>query len=256
MVSICKRYARAGAPVLIAAAGAFASIGAQATVFDLHYTGWFGTVEALNLQSDSAPTYFDEATPFSMMARFDDASPNMAPPSPPAPPPFAGFRAYAPTSMSFDVGGMHFTVNDVDNPLLSVSIFDQNSFMPGRYAIGFIVDPATDGAGIVGDFQSASPDFVVSDLKPTTFGDFAGAGHSSGACISGMPPNCEHHVTPVVLRDAGNVAWNLTLAFYSQDYPQEGLNTAVLSAVPEPSTYALMLAGLGALGGVARQRRR
>lgn len=256
MVSICKRHGRIGAPALIAAASVFASINAQATVFDLHYTGWFGTAEALNLQSDSSPTYFDQATSFSMMARFDDASPNLAPPSPPAPPPFAGFRAYAPISMSIDVAGMHFTVNDTDNPLLSVSIFDQNSFRPGRYAAGFIVDPGTDGAGIVGDFKSASPDFVVSDLKPTTFGDFVGAGHSSGTCSSGMPPNCPHNVTPVVLRDAGNVAWNLTLAFYEQDYPQEGLNTAVLSAVPEPSTYALILAGLSALGWAARQRRR
>lgn len=245
-----------GSSALVAAAGAFACFGAQATVFDLHYTGWFDTVEALNLQSDANPTFFDEATSFSLMARFDDASPNLAPPSPPAPPPFAGFRAYAPMSMSIDVAGMHFTVNDVDNPLLSVSIFDRNSFTPGRYAVGFIVDPATDGAGIIGDFMSASPDFVVSDLKPTTFGDFAGAGHSSGTCITGMPPNCPHNVTPVVLRDAGNVAWNLTLAFYSKDYPQEGLNTAVLAAVPEPSTYALMLAGLGALGWAARQRRR
>lgn len=250
------RSCRIGTTALIAAAGACASFGAQATVFDLHYTGWFGTAEALNLQSDATATYFDAPTSFSLLARFDDASPNMAPPSPPAPPPFAGFRAYAPISMSIDVAGMHFTLNDADNPLLSVSIFDRNSFTPGRYAVGFIVDPATDGAGIIGDFKSASPDYVVSDLKPTTFGDFAGAGHSSGTCISGFPPDCDHHVTPVVLRDAGNTAWNLTLAFYSQDYPEQGLNTAVLAAVPEPSTYALMLAGIGAFGWLARRQRR
>ena len=117
--------------MLVAAACLLAASDAQATVFDLHYTGWLSTDEALNLRSDAAPTYFDEATSFSLMARFDDASPNMAPPSPPAPPPFAGFRAYAPISMSIDVGGMHFTVNDTDNPLLSVSIFDENSFTPG-----------------------------------------------------------------------------------------------------------------------------
>ncbi len=248
--------ARFGSSALIAAASLLTASGAKAAVFDLHYTGWLSTDEALNLKSDSDPTYFTEATSFSLWARFDDASPNMAPPSPPFPPPFAGFRAYAPISMSIDVAGMHFSVSDADNPLLSVSIFDQNSFIPGRYAIGFIVDPATDGAGIVGDFKSASPDFVVSDLKPTTFGDFAGSGHSSGTCISGMPPNCPHNVTPLVLRDAGNAAWNLTLASYEQDYPDQGLNTAVLSAVPEPSTTALMLGGLLALGGLARRQQR
>lgn len=252
----CKLRGPTGASALIAAAGALTSFSAQATVFDFHYTGWLGTVEALNLQSDANPTFFGEATSFSLLARFDDASPNMAPHSPPAPPPFAGFRAYAPTSMSIDVAGMHFTVNGTDNPLLSISIFDRNSFDPGHYAAGFIVDPVTDGAGIVGDFMSASPDFVASALTSTTFGSFVGAGHSSGTCISGMPPDCPHNVTPIVLRDAANVAWNLTLASYEQDYPDQGLNTAVLSAVPEPASYALMLAGMGALGWLAQRRRR
>jgi len=44
-------------------------------------------------------------------------------------------------------------------------------------------------------------------------------------------------------------------AEYSQTIDLDGLDTVVLSAIPEPETYALMLAGLGAIGLAARRRR-
>jgi hypothetical protein len=126
-----------------------------------------------------------------------------------------------------------------------------------------IANPLADGAGIVGDFVSASPDFIVDALTPTTFTDYYGVGHGSGPCISSNPPTCPHLDTPRVLRDGSNVAWNLTLGNYEEDYPSAHIpgamvgarNTAVITAVPEPATVALMLAGLAGVGATVRARR-
>jgi hypothetical protein len=69
-----------------------------------------------------------------------------------------------------------------------------------------------------------------------------------------------------VLRDSSNVAWNLTLGNYEEDYPAlhpgsgvtvvGPLNTAVITArcVPEPATVGLMLAGLAGIGTRVRAR--
>jgi Protein of unknown function (DUF642)/PEP-CTERM motif len=49
-----------------------------------------------------------------------------------------------------------------------------------------------------------------------------------------------------------------SLGTYGVSYPQiDNISvTAVAAAVPEPETYALMLAGLGVVGGMARRRRK
>ena len=45
-------------------------------------------------------------------------------------------------------------------PGLTVAIFDTTQvFGPGHYAAGFIAQPLPDGAGIVGDFQTANPPY-------------------------------------------------------------------------------------------------
>lgn len=243
--------------LLAAAALVTSSCVANAVPFELAYSGYFNTNEALNLASGPSLTFFTALTPFTIIARFDDSSPNLAPHSPPAPPPFAGYRAYAPTSMTIDLGTFgHFTVNSIDNPGLTVSIFDQHSFDPGRYAVGIIVNAPADGAGIIGDFSSASPSFVASSLTSTVFGDYNGVGHSSGVCMSGTAPDCDHFVTPLVLRGLENAAWNLTLANYEVNPPDQPLNRASITAVPEPSIFGLMLASTGLLAWGARSRRR
>jgi len=119
--------------------------------------------------------------------------------------------------------------------------------------VGIIVDAVQEGAGIIGDFRSAAPNFTVDALVPTEFTSFRGVGHSSGACSSGTPPNCPHLVTPLVLRDASNVAWNLTLANYVMDPPDQPVNIAQITAVPEPASSLLILAGLGVVGLRARR---
>ena len=228
----------------------------QAAPYELIYEGFFTTAEALNPASSASPIYFAGTNAFKINARFDDSSPNLAP-APPLPPPnpFDGFRAYAPSSMTLEAAGQVFSVSSADNPGLSVSIFDQNSFDPGFYGVGIIVDAVQDGAGIIGDFGSALPNFSVGALVPTEFKDYRGVGHSSGACISGIPPNCPHLVTPIVLRDASNTAWNLTLANYEMDPPDQPVNLARIVAVPEPASNLLIVAGLGMLGLAMRARR-
>lgn len=236
------------------------TVGVQAAPFELVYTGAFRTDEALNVATASSSSYFARATPFTIHALFDDASPNL---TSNVGGPFSGFRAYAPSSATIDIAGVRYGLDSIlANPFagVAVAIFDQNSFTPGFYGVGLIADPVNDGASIVGDFASASPNFTVAALTPTTFGDFRGAGHSSGACSSGVAPACPHLVTPWVLHDSSNVAYNLMLGNYSEDYPVAHtpgamvgpLNTAKILAastppptpVPKPSSYSLLLVGL------------
>src|SRR5947209_4731465 len=101
---------------------------AQAAPFELIYNGSFNNQDALNLVSQSSPTYFTGNTPFTIRAWFDTSSPNLAPP-------FEGFRAYSPSLVTIDIGSQTYTMdNFTTNPTAgaTVAIFDQNSFTPGR----------------------------------------------------------------------------------------------------------------------------
>ncbi|MFL6465938.1 MAG: hypothetical protein ACJ73N_16205 [Bryobacteraceae bacterium] len=118
-----------------------ASKDAQAAPFELIYSGSFNTQNALNLASQSNPTYFTEYTSFTLRAFFDTSSPNLAPPSPPLPPPFAGFRSYAPSLVTIDIGNQIYTVDSITTNAtagVAVAIFDRNAFFPGRYGIGIL----------------------------------------------------------------------------------------------------------------------
>lgn len=239
-------------------AGAFliAASATQATPLALVYTGTFNTDEALNPASAGTPTRFAATTPFTIRALFDDSTPNLAPP---LGGPFDGFRAYAPSSVTIAVGAATYGVETIVNNTVTgvaVAVFDRNSFDPGHYAVGLFADPVHDGAGIVGDFTSASPDFTAAALTPTVFMGFFGVGHASGVCLSGNAPNCLHAITPWVLYDSSGAAWNLTLANFEADYPVAhtpgapltALDTAQITAVPEPGSAALVLTSLLALG--------
>jgi PEP-CTERM motif len=229
----------------------------QATSLELIYNGFFNSQNALNPASQANPTFFTGATAFTIRAWFDTDSPNLAPPSPPAPPPFAGFRAYSPSLATIEVGGQTYTIeNFTTNPTagLTVAIFDNNSFTPGRYGIGILQQPPLDGAGIVADFSGASPAFTANAVTATTFTGYNGVGFGSGVCLQGTGGNCQlNAITPFVLHNGANQTWNLTLGNYEEVYPGGAdagnpgipgpLNQVELVAVPEPGT-------LGALGGL------
>lgn len=234
-----------------------AACNVHAAPYELIYSGTFSTSEALNLASAGSASNFAAPTAFTYHALFDDSTPNLAPTFGG---PFNGFRAYAPSSVTINIAGTPFTVDPAT--AVTVAIFDRASFDPGHYAIGLIVDPVHDGAGIVGDFASASPDYTAAALTPTVFGDFYGVGHASGLCLSGSPPACPHAVTPWLLRDSSNVAHLLTLGSFELDYPiahtpgagLTSLETAQILAVPEPASAGLMLGGLVGLSVAMRRK--
>ena len=229
----------------------------------------FNNQNALNPISQSTPTYFSVDTPFTINAWFDTSSANYAPSSPPAPRPFAGFRAYAPSLATMTIGSSSYSIDSITtnpNAGITVAIFDQTSFTPGRYGVGILAQPAQDGAGITGDWQSASTDFSVGALTSTVFQNYWGVGYGSGVCVSGTSgASClQNAITPIVLRDSSNNAYALTLGNFEQDYPAlhdptsstsvGPLNEAALIATPEPATWALAVAGVALIASVARKR--
>ncbi len=259
--------------LLVTAAGVLGAVcvagHVQAASFELIYNGVFNTQDALNLASQTTPTFFTSSTPFTIRAWFDSSSPNLAPPLPP-PTPFAGFRAYSPSLAAIDIAGQTYTFDTfTTNPTagLTVAIFDQNSFTPGRYAVGILQQPPQDGAGIIGDFSGASPNFTVDAQVATTFTGYNGVGYSSGVCLQGTGGNCQlAAITPFVLHSSTNQTFALTLGNYEEAYTGGSdvgtpgripgpLNTAQLVAVPEPGTWAGAGAALAFLFGLARRKR-
>lgn len=237
----------------VALGAALVSLPAGAAPFELIYTGAFGSGDALGLASAPSPTPFAATTPFTLRASFDSSSPNLV-----AGLPFPGFAAYAPSSVTLTFGGTTYrVVGAAENPAagVSVALFDPgNVFIPGRYAVGVIVDPVRDGAGIVGDWSSASPGYSVSSLVPTVWQDYNGAGFSSGVgCATGGV--CT--VAPLVLSDAAGLVYGLTLGTREEEFSQGApLHTARLAAVPLPGTLGLTAAAAAMLALVRRPDRR
>jgi hypothetical protein len=268
-----KSFCGAGRKALCVLAGAIAftlvSDHAKAASFELIYSGSFNNQDALNLASESTRTFFSGDTPFTIRAFFDTSTPNLAPAVPNSP--FVGFHAYAPSLATIEIGGLTYTMDTFStNPIagVTVAIFDQNSFTPGRYAVGILQQPPQDGAGIIGDFTGASPNFTVNNLtSTTTFTGFAGVGYGSGVCTEGSGANCQQHaVTPFVLHGGANQTYALTLGNYNAAYAggpdagtrplSTGLNQAQLVATPEPGTLGAVGLALAAALGLARRRRK
>ena len=237
---------------------------ARAAQLELTYSGVFNSQNALNPASQSSPSYFTLPTAFTINAWFDTSNPNLAPP---IQGPFAGFRAYDPSSAIITIGGMIYSIETIGaDPVsgISVAIFDQNSFTPGHYGVGILQNPPQDGAGIIGDFLSSSPNFTAAKITPTTFGGYWGVGYGSGICLQGTGGNCSvNAVTPLILQDVEGMKFNLTLGNYNEDYPVAhspstpvgALNSASLTATPEPGTCALAGLAFAAMIGFAKRRR-
>lgn len=241
---------------------------AQATPYQFTLNGWFTPGTTIG----SGPA-FNADTPFTIIAIFDDTTTNLVAGS--FPPSF-GFVAYIPSSMTLLTGGNSYVVQPYDIVThlgATVALFDTHQpFTPGRIAAGILQDPVADGTGIIADFLADGP-FVAKSLAPTTFGtaSYFGTGFSSGACASNCrKANQVDLVTPLPMTFGGQAA-DLTLSSLSVTYvthagdPSAEPGPATLNqwsallgnagAVPEPTTWALLVLGFGAVGVVARRSR-
>jgi hypothetical protein len=283
-----KKTVRRGLAVATISVGlsAVLALPAQAAKFELTLSGVFnGTgadpttnpTETITPTGGSANLLTTANEAFTLTGIFDSSSLNLI-----AGLPFpvnAGWVDFAPLSVTLTVSGTTYNVATYDpsipmtgGPGLTVAIFDPTtifSIPPGHYAAGFIQNPLSDGAGIVGDFQSVTQDYTAPNVVATTYTNYYGVGFGSGPCpmgnmggvclpLNNPPPNA---VVPIPL-DGG--LYELTLGTYDLENPSNGVPTdpngtppnfandnffsASLTAVPEPSTWALLLAGFVALG--------
>jgi hypothetical protein len=228
---------------------------AHAMVVNFTYSGFFGSRDSLT-PAGVAEAFFAPATPFELEASFDDSSPNLV-----AGLGIQGFIAHTPISARMTIGGIEYSVAafpDDQTGGITIAIFDQtNPFVPGKYGVGFIVDPELDGAGIIGRFGDATTNFTVDALVQTELTDFIGAGFRSGP---GAPPGkcyadpslCA--IVPITLSDMNGAQYGLRLGTRAENYVSTGLlHTAAIAPVPAPGSLALVLAGIA---GVSLRRRR
>ena len=120
--------------------------------------------------------------------------------------------------------------------------------------------------------QSAAPAYTAPNVVATTYADYFGAGFGPGVCTGGPGSGVGCSTTPIPLNGG---AFQLTLGGtegYDLENPSNGVPTfpvptppnfqndnffsASLTTVPEPSTWALLLAGFAGLACMGFYSRR
>ena len=258
----------ASAALVIALSGASA-LPAQADTFTLHGvfngtttdpgtgTGTPVITDTLNAGPGGA-NILTANEPFTLTGIFDPS--NVVFHLPPGSP--TGFSAYSPESVTLTVGGTTYSVETFGENATSgftVAIFD-GTFMPGHVGAGFLANPPMDGAGIISDWLTSSPPFLLPTLVNASYttANYFGVGFGSGpcpppgfnpdgTCISGEP----NTVVPIPLNGG---SFELTLGTYDLNNPSNMIpqnpNDNLFSAeltVPEPSTWAMMFIGFAGL---------
>lgn len=143
-----------------------------------------------------------------------------------------------PTLQSFTVGANGTLTLISDGGTLTSSGGDSHSFSLGAY------DGAADYAGASGGHYTLTPWTQSSSaLYSSNLSSFIGTGNYLAA-VSGESSQS--------LVGSGNNKYTTVL---NMDAYAEVTYTYAVAAVPEPETYAMLLAGLGLMGVVARRRK-
>jgi PEP-CTERM motif len=270
---LSRKLLRGFAPAALAI-GLSAALGTCAHSEEFRFTlsGVFNGTPTItdSLTAGAGPNLLTENDPFTLTATFDSSAVAFGIPF--------FFNAYVPQSVTLSVGGTDYSVATISQNAVqgfTVAIFE-TGFM-GHVGAGFLANPFDDGAGIIADFLTSSPSFALPNLVSASYtaANYFGVGFGSGPCPSPPPdgsgacvPAGDKNTTVPIPLDGG--VSELTLGEYSLTNPiysgvpgippstfNPNLFTATLTAVPEPSTWALLLvgfAGLAAAGSLARRK--
>lgn len=263
----CKAFALLGVTL---AAWAVATPSAWAEPFRFTLNGNFYGGFSLS------GTPIADGTPFTETAIFDTSTPNLLG--------LPGTAVYVPSQATITFNGTTYQIApySASQPSgVTVAIFDQSSPFPvsPEYGVGLVGNNAIEGAGIIADFLTATPNISAEHLMTTTFptSAYVGSGIASGICVSApntcFGPTQVVDVEPYALT-ANGTSYTLvfplalvTLASQLNDpnAPEamglSGLtidtpSSASLTDLPEPSSWLMLGIGLAAIMFVRSARLR
>jgi len=150
----------------------------------------------------------------------------------------ATFMTFTATIFNIDVNGSQ-TPNDVNDNLTNAHIH-----------AGPAVTPTTNGPVVWGFFGMPLNDTTPNDFTMTPFAS------GVGGMFSGKWDLAEGNGTTLAAQLPNILAGRAYINFHTTQFGGGEIRGNIVSAIPEPESYALMLAGLAAVAGIARRRGR
>jgi len=150
----------------------------------------------------------------------------------------ATFMTFTATIFNIDVTGLQ-TPNDANDNLLNAHIH-----------AGPAVTPTTNGPVVWGFFGAPFNDNAPNDSSFTPFAT------GVGGTFSGKWDLGEGNSTTLAAQLPNILAGRSYINFHTTQFTGGEIRGNIVTAVPEPETYALMLGGLAIVAGVARRRAR
>jgi len=150
----------------------------------------------------------------------------------------ASFMTFTATIFNIDVNGTQ-TPNDANDNLVAAHIH-----------AGPLVTPTLNGPVVWGFFGAPFNDNSPNDFTMTAFTT------GVGGTFSGKWDLAEGNNTTLTAQLPNILAGRSYINFHTTQFTGGEIRGNIVTAVPEPETYALMLGGLAIVAGVARRRGR